>query len=201
MANGQAHETNQEPDEAEIRRHLELLIAPAIGSPLQDGLVEIAYGLNKPNKARLFELDDLSQIAEFAARVNRAGHHIWVGMALRLPTWPRAERGTKAAFYGSHFAWMDDAADRPAAHVAAADCPPDVLVCTGQVPSWRGQLLWRFREAITDPELLEAINRGIMQRLGGDDVWNCDRLLRLAGSVNWPTKPGRTAPELVTFRW
>ena len=58
-----------------------------------------------------------------------------------------------------------------------------------------------FSHPITEPDRLEALNRGIQQRLGGEDVHNADRLIRLAGTVNWPLKPGRTVPELVTLSW
>jgi hypothetical protein len=60
MAFGQTGPQNQaEPDEAVIRQHLELLIAPAVGTSLDDGLIEIAYGQSKPDKARLFQLAEL----------------------------------------------------------------------------------------------------------------------------------------------
>ena len=120
---------------------------------------------------------------------------------MRKPGTPIGKRTRKQAFYGSHFVWLDDAADWAAARTAWSDCPPDLITCTGQVPEWRGQLLWRFLEPITDPAQLEALNLGIQHRLGGEDVHNADRLMRLAGTVNWPIKPGRTVPELVTLEW
>jgi hypothetical protein len=190
-----------EPDEAAIRRHVELLVAPAVGTPLGDGLIEIAYGHAEPSKAHLFALTDLHLAVEFAARVNKAGYQTYVGMALRKPGTHVGKRSRKTAFYGSHWAWLDDASDWQAAEAASSGCPPDIVVCTGQVPAWRGQYLWRFLEPITEGDRLEALNRGIQQRLGGEDVSNADRLMRLAGTVNWPIKPGRTVPELVTLRW
>src|SRR5262245_22474783 len=144
-----------EPDEAIIRQYLELLISPAIGTPLEDGLIEIAYGQAKPDKARLFTLGDLGQIATFAARVNRAGHQVWVGPALRRPGTHPGKRTGKPAFYASHLAWVDDPPDWSAAKAVLAACPADVVVVTGRKPQWRTQGLWRFREAITDGDRLE----------------------------------------------
>jgi hypothetical protein len=190
-----------EPDEGAILAHLELLAAPAVGSALGDGLIEIAYGQGKPGSARLFPLSELHLAAEFAARMNRVGRQTWVGAALRAPGSPTRERAGKKDFYGSFWAWMDDADDWQAAEAASRDCPPDVVVCTGEQPAWRGQYFWRFLEPVTETDRLEELNRAIQHHLGGDDVANADRLVRLAGSVNWPTKPGRTVPELVTLRW
>jgi RepB DNA-primase from phage plasmid len=202
MSNGTTSTSNQvEPDEAAILRHLELLAAPAVSSSIADGLVEVAYGTTEPNKAHLFVLSELDQAVTFAARVNRAGNQVYVGAALRRPGSLISKRTTKAEFYGSALAWLDDAKSWKTAKEQSVDCPPDVVICTGKVPSWRGQLLWRFFHPITDPERLEALTRGIAHRLGGDEVWNCDRLIRLAGTVNWPIKPGRSVPELVTLRW
>jgi hypothetical protein len=201
MPNNRSGPQNLVPDEAAIRQHLELLVAPAVGTPLGDGLLEIAFGTTEPSKAHLFPLGDLHQAVEFAARVNRAGHQAYVGMALRKPGTPISKRAGKKDFYASSWGWLDDAADWSAAEAASTDCPPDVIVCTGQVPAWRGQYLWRFLEPITDPLHLEELNRGIQHHLGGEDVCNADRLMRLAGTVNWPIKAGRTMPELVTLRW
>lgn len=164
-------------------------------------MLEIAFGTTEPRKAHLFELSELHRAVEFAARVNRAGYQVYVGMALRKPGIPISRRAGKKVFYGSFWAWLDDAADWAKAAAAARDCPPDVIVCTGQEPSWRGQYLWRFIQPVTDVDRLESLNRGIERQLGGEDVHNCDRLMRMAGTVNWPLKTGRTVPELVTLRW
>jgi hypothetical protein len=202
MGSGQTGPQNQvEPDEVVIRQHLEALVAPAIGTSFDDGLIEIAYGRSKPDKAHLFQLAELHLAVEFAARVNRAGHQTWVGAALRKPGSPIGKRTGKKQFYASFWSWLDDAADWVAAQAASATCPPDVIIRTGRVPTWRGQYLWRFLQPITDLAVLEELNRGIQHHLGGEDVANADRLIRLSGTVNWPTKPGRTVPELVTMRW
>ena len=103
MPSRQAGPQNLEPDEAVIRQHLEALVAPAVAGPLADGLLEIAYGTTKPNKAHLFPLSDLHQAVEFAARVNRVGNQVYAGMAVRKPGTPIGKRSGKAAFYGSYW--------------------------------------------------------------------------------------------------
>jgi len=50
------------------------------------------------------------------------------------------------------------------------------------------QALWRLDTPATDLLAIEAINRGVIARLGGDpSCWNADRLFRLPGTVNYPT--------------
>lgn len=62
------------------------------------------------------------------------------------------------------------------------------------------QLVWKLPEKLDAAavEAVEAQNRGVSARLGGDTgTWNVDRLLRLPGTMNLPTKlkttKGRTA--------
>lgn len=58
------------------------------------------------------------------------------------------------------------------------------------------QVLLRLDQsiALTDAEKIEAYearNRGLEDLLGGDNCHNCDRILRVPGTVNWPNKPKR----------
>ena len=200
MSNSQSYAPNQvEPDAAAIRQHLQILAAPAVGGCLHDGLLELAYGKHDIRKAHLFQLDEIDAAVDFALRVNQAGHQVYIGAALRKPGTPISKRANKSAFYGTYFAWADDASDWTKARAAWRDCPPNLIVCTGQIPEWRGQVFWQFAQPIVEFDQIEALNRGIAQRLDADDVINCDRLVRLSGSVNWPFKPNRTMPELVTL--
>jgi hypothetical protein len=129
-----------ERDQAKIREHLELLVAPAVGTALSDGLLEIAYGKAEPNKAHLFRLSEIHLAVEFATRMNRIPNQVYVGMAVRRPGCPISKRTTKRAFYGSHFAWLDDAADWQAARAAWNDCPPDLIVWHDPGMAWPGCL-------------------------------------------------------------
>ena len=81
-------------------------------------------------------------------------------------------------------------------------CPPTAVVVTGRQPHQRAQPWWRLETPERDPEVCRRQNRVLALALGGDpSVVNPGRVLRLAGSVAWPIKPGRTVErtELHTF--
>jgi len=72
------------PDLEAIRRHLDAWAAPFLGTEYEDGLAEIAYtapGDAAPDRARLFDLDDLDAAARFAAERNAAGANVYLGAA------------------------------------------------------------------------------------------------------------------------
>ena len=138
------------PDQAIIRRHLDVLTETAVGSDLHDGLVEIAWGTFDPaagrpliDHARLFALGEIDQAVALAARVNAVGNQVYVGAALRKPETARNRRTGKSSFYGSFFAWTDEP-DWSAVKAHTADCPADLITCTGREPEFRGQLFWRL---------------------------------------------------------
>ena len=73
---------------------------------------------------------------------------------------------------------------------------------TGRQPHQRAQPWWRLETPERDPEVCRRQNRVLALALGGDpSVVNPGRVLRLAGSIAWPVKPGRTVErtELHTF--
>ena len=72
---------------------------------------------------------------------------------------------------------------------------------TGSEPHVRMQLWWRLSAPMTDPEQWSAQIRGLATGLGGDEaVHNPDRLMRLGGTIAWPTKPGRRKVERTLLR-
>jgi len=53
------------------------------------------------------------------------------------------------------------------------------------------QASWKLKGGVDDPDRVEAINKAIAQRLGGDSGHNIDRLLRVPGTVNYPNAAKR----------
>jgi hypothetical protein len=74
-----------------------------------------------------------------------------------------------------------------------AECPPTVAIGSGNGV----QLVWRLAEPIEANEeyiaAIETLGRRIECCLGGiENTNNCDRILRLPGTVNWPNKEARS---------
>jgi RecA-family ATPase len=190
------------PDGALIRQHLGLIAADE-----QEGLVEIAWtdpdAEARLRHACLFSLDKLDEAAAFAADLNReAGVNIYAGAALRREDADRHRRAKATDVLGTRVLWFDADHDAEAAATASIQCgaSPTVLVTTGTIPNMRMHGYWRLPELLADQAVMSAQLRAIAARLGTDPaVTDAPRVLRLAGGVSWPRKPGRV-PELVGYR-
>lgn len=187
-----------EPDRAAMLRHAELVFGGGCDGAI-DGLVELAWtdpATGKLSQAQLFGTDQLEDLVERAAALNRAeGCNVYLGAALRKPSTPVDRRAADAAFHAAPFAWADIDADcvgEAIRRAKAAGVAPAMAVVTGVIPHMRAQLWWRLAEACRDPEALRALCATIALALGGDgSVANPGRVLRLGGSLAWPVKPGR----------
>ena len=182
-----------EPDAAAVRRHLEQVFAGTAG------LVELSWTDARTGAlacAELFEAGDLDALAMRAVELNRQpGCNVYVGAALRRGETARGRRAKDEDFAAATCAWADVDADVVADAVAkakAAGLPPTMTVVTGRHPHVRAQLWWRLEEPCSDAVELRALNGALAAAVGGDPtVVNPSRVLRLGGSVAWPTKPGR----------
>lgn len=102
--------------------------------------------------------------------------------------------------------WADGDDETAAASIRNFAGPKYTMaVTTGRVPSPRPHIYWRCEDApIRNLEAWSGIQRAIAARLSTDStVVNPSRIMRLPGTVNWPTDQkrakGRIA-ELVTIR-
>ena len=75
------------------------------------------------------------------------------------------------------------------------DLAPAMIVTTGRVPHLRAHLYFRLADVVS-PEKLRAANESLVKCLGGDSVQNPSRVMRLAGTVNYPP-PDKQAREYV----
>ena len=93
------------------------------------------------------------------------------------------KKASKADVARSHHLWADldgdgDLRGRLNGHVP----PPTMTVASGGGLN----LYWALAQPIEDTVEIEARNRWLAQNLAGDHCWNCDRILRLPGTINWP---------------
>lgn len=181
------------PDPDAIGRHLVHVFAGA------EGLVELSWTDPRTGAlacAELFDANDLDALAARALDLNRQpGCNVYVGAALRRSDAARGRRAKDEHFALATCAWADVDADVVAAAVATAKgagLAPTLTVVTGRHPHVRAQMWWRLEEPCRDAGELRALNGALASALGGDPtVVNPSRVLRLGGSVAWPTKPGR----------
>lgn len=195
-----------EPNESLIISHLKILF-DGLPPELQDGLIELAWtdaaeGRSSHGRlchSRLFLPSDIAEAARVAKSHNSVpGQNVYVGAALRRPGTSRERRASDKDFYAltAFYADFDNEGALAAAEAAclAKGVPPTAKVITGRMPYPRGQLWWRLENSLTDPDFCRQQNRIIAETLGGDtSVVNPGRVMRLAGSVAWPMKPGRVA--------
>lgn len=182
-----------QPDLAVIAAHLQALFEPVLADG-HDGLIEIRHGPIDPalNRAAInhnawFDLAQIDAAAAYAADQNARGHNVYVGVNPRKPDTDQRGHGADAdvALAWWHFADLDD----PAAVAAARTYMPlrySMLVMTGAVPESRPHFYWRLEEPCANLQAWTARQRAIASHLRGDAVINPSRIMRLAGTVNYP---------------
>lgn len=179
-----------EPDRDAMKEHLEALFAP-VREEYPSGLIELCYGSQKPDRAMYFAVDPASieRAVEFAVGRNREGQNVYVGVNPRKTNVDRKRRGSDAdvelAFF--HFADLDRA---EAVERARGNLPirPTMIVLTGTVPNNRPHLYWQLEEPMGNLAAWTETQRGIAHALDGDAVINPSRIMRLGGTVNYPTQ-------------
>lgn len=187
-----------EPDQDAMRAHLEHLFGGDLGGG-HDGRIEIAWTDAADGKLRhgaIFGTDQIEEAIEHAVMVNRVPQqNVYVGAALRNPGVAPFGRGADVDFYALTALYVDiddDVLAQARDHYRHRGCPPTAVVVTGRQPHVRAQLLWRLDEPERDPQTTRAQLKALADALGGDvTVVNPSRVLRLAGSIAWPVKPGR----------
>ena len=147
--------------------------------------------LAAPTQAKHFSAFDLAGAAEFAEKKNKAGFNVYVGVALRQgKTDSRAKgRANGAIVLTASHSWAefdkqgDD--ERIAALLKEKGLLAAMTVVTGTTPNLRAHLYFKLAGGATPAEL-KAANTAVKTLLGSDDVQNPDRIMRLAGTINYP---------------
>jgi predicted P-loop ATPase len=186
------------PDADAMQRHVVALFGAAT-----EGQVELAWiDRDKKVGAGLFTLDRIEALVEQAIAWNKAGRNIYIGAVLKHPNTPPFGRTSDRDAFAAWAFWLD--LDEPGsverAEKVARRFPPTLRVTTGTTPHVRQHWWWRLDEPVTDMDQVRAQVAALASLLGGDrTVCNVGRIMRLAGSIAWPTKPGRVA-QIVTVK-
>jgi hypothetical protein len=187
-----------EPDPQQMLRHLEHLFGGDLDG-CHEGRVELAWTDGQDGRLRhaaIFGTDQLEELAERAVAENRVpGQNVYVGQALRKPDIPPFGRCSDEDFWALTAFYVDlddDVIATARTSYRHRGCPPTAVVVTGRHPHVRAQMLWRQETPERDADLCRRQNRALAEALGGDvSVVNPSRVMRLGGSIAWPTKPGR----------
>jgi hypothetical protein len=136
-----------------------------------------------------FPIERLAQAAAWAAQRNRMGRNIYVGVNPRRPDLDQKESATDKEVLGAlfNFADLDDAAA-----VARAETDEGLgvsaRVITGTVPSLRLHLYWERETAARNLTAWTEQQRAIAAALGGDAVIDPRRIMKLPGTVSYPSE-------------
>ena len=187
-----------EPDAAQMRRHVGHLFEGWLDG-CHEGRIELAWTDARDGRLRhalSFGTDELDELVERAVQENRVqGQNVYIGQALRQPGSAPFERGKDEDFFAltAYYVDIDDDVTATASiNYRNRGCPPTGVVVTGRHPHVRAQMLWRLESPVRDAAACREQNIALAHALDGDlSVVNPSRVLRLGGSIAWPTKGGR----------
>ena len=178
------------PNRDDIRSHIEWHVAPARGA-YDDGLIEIAYGSDGPDKARLFGFDEIEQAVVFAMEKNAGRNNVYIAVALRLPDTPRNKRASGNDFYVATAVPIDIDSEFEDT-VRRLQSTGDIIsarVMTGSTPEVRGQVWLRLTEPCDCSDTFAKAFSATVEFCGGDrGAKGAGRVMRLAGTVSYPSK-------------
>jgi hypothetical protein len=183
-------------DRSTMAAHLAWLVEPARGSHPRLRL-EIACGApdHGPNIGKTFPLDEIDNAVGFASWANARGFNCYVGVTLKRADTPAKGRTkTEHAALATALAVDIDGGFVGCSRKLMRLAAPALIVRTGATPEPRGQL-W-FRAVPTDDlAAWDEANRRAVAFSGGDEyALGRYRLMRLAGSVSYPS-PAKAARD------
>lgn len=179
----------------------------AIFGEAMDGQIELAWSEateKDVNGGSLFDTVDIDTIVDRAAALNEMeGRNTYIGMAARSPNAAPFARTKDGDYFATHAVAVDlDAPGSVEAAKAIYDAlnlRPSWAVVTGEHPHRRAQLWWKLDAPMKNPSVHREIQSGLAAKFNGDPtIINPGRIMRLAGSIAWPKKPGRI-PEMTAF--
>lgn len=191
------------PDLLLIKQHLDFIYSDL--SAYDDGRFEIG-GLVSSNTEN-FSLSDIDAATNKAAQLNEKNTNTYFIPAILNPDIAPFGRASDTDIYATNVLWLDidEAHDAEQLKALYAHCPPNLAVKTATIPHRRIHLYWKLDEPITDHDTIREALAGLIQNLKGDPAAvNPSRLMRVAGTVNYPNpkkKAEGRVNELVTLHF
>lgn len=186
------------PNKEQMLAHVQHIF----GDCMRDGLIELAWTgpLEKDRKiryCRMFDVTELSELVEEAFKINSfKGQNVYIGAGVRHPETEDGLRteDSDVIYMPALYVDLDNAGVAEAVPQIYQHLKPTLIVTTGQIPHLRQQLWWKLDQPVTELSKSTAQIKAITDTLNGDPtIHNPSRVMRLAGSVAWPKKPGRVA--------
>jgi RecA-family ATPase len=175
------------PDVNAIAEHLRALFDP-LATEYPQGLIEISYGFPGPDHGALFGISRIDDAVTFAAEMNADGKNVYVGVNPRKPGSKMSKRASDSDVEIAVWQFADiDKSESVEALKPKLALLPNINVITGRTPNPRPHLYWLLDEPVHNLAEWSARQQGLAAKLGGDPVINPSRIMRLAGTVNYPT--------------
>jgi hypothetical protein len=155
----------------------------------------------------MWSAHDLKDAAKFIATKNAAGYNVYTSPPLlQFDRDPPMKRAKEDRYLTSAFAWIEfdgaGDADRVNGILKEKEIIAALMVTTGTTPHPRMHVYFKVGD-IRDAEHQKQINKALQNWLGTDAVSDACHLMRIAGTINYPTKKkaerGYVA-EVTTFR-
>jgi hypothetical protein len=180
---------NPQPDPTTIRAHLERLFRRA-RTEYPEGRCEIAWAdaRGAVNSAETFGLDpdSLDAATATAARYNAAGRNTYVGVNPRKPDSPPFGRASAADVEIAFVQFIDGDSPQTADKLRQAPIPYSWAVTTGRIPNPRPQAYWDLEEPTRNLKAWSDRQLALAEFFGADHVIDPPRIMRLAGTTNYP---------------
>ena len=145
----------------------------------------------------MFGTDQIEELIAKAVQLNAQPMcNVYVGAALRKPDTPRDERASDGGRAGTDGILLRSGQARRCGDGQGKVCARQADTGRGDRP--RTRTCGRnsgggSAEPITDKAAWQALLKGMAHAMGGDtSVTDPPRVMRLAGSIAWPIKAGRT---------
>ncbi|WP_390894592.1 AAA family ATPase [Bradyrhizobium diazoefficiens] len=182
------------PNLNDINEHLYSLFDPAFVHSYPGAHIQYAYShphSGSVDEAQVCLATELKDVAKFAAKRSSLGFNVYISPALlHFDRDPPMKRVKADRYLTCAFAWVDfdrqGDAERVEALLRERDITPAFVVTTGTIPCTRAQMYFRVAD-IQNASQQKQINEALQRLLGTDKVSDPCHLMRLAGSVNYPT--------------